>query len=178
MAFHHPFQESQGLGEPTPAQPHKSLTQVKKGKRGVGRDDSRPVQECMTLGIEKEEGGCPEGPVASCGLPVLAQVELQGNEPLLECPGDVFMGDRFGIQPSAFRSRIFREVEEDGFSCGPAPFQGLIQILHPFKAHGFLWFFRQVLESCRSGRHALPDHPPAGKTRNPSNRAAMARRSS
>jgi hypothetical protein len=136
VPFSHPFQESQGLGEPTPAQPHKSLTQVKKGKHGVGWDNPRPVQEGMTLGIEKEEGGCPEGPVASCGLPVPAQVELQGNEPLLKCPGDVFVGDRFGIQPSAFRSRIFREVEEDGFSVGPAPFQGLIQILHPFKTHG------------------------------------------
>ena len=91
----------------------------------------------MAVGIEEEEGGCPERPVAPGGLPVLAQVELQGNEALQEGPGDVFIGERFGIQPSAFRSRIFREVEEDGFSVGPAPLQGWIQILHPFKAHLF-----------------------------------------
>ena len=35
---------------------------------------------------------------------------------------------RFGIQPSALRSRIFREVEKDRSPLGPAPFQGLIQI--------------------------------------------------
>ena len=93
----------------------------------------------MTVWIEEEEGGGPEGSIASCGLPVLAKVELQGNEPLQEGPTNLFMRERFGIQPSAFGSRIFREIEEDGLSVGSAPLQGLIQILHPFKTHLYLF---------------------------------------
>ena len=158
VPVHHPFQESQGLGEPTPPEPHQSLAQVEKGKKGMSRDDPRPVQESVAVRIQKEEGGCPEGPIASGGLPVLAQIELQGNEALPEGPGDVFMGERFGIQPSTFRSRIFREVEEDGFPLGPALFQGLIQILRPFKAH--LYLFCRVLHapSNRGSGSRRPTH--------------------
>jgi hypothetical protein len=104
----------------------------------------------VAVGIEEEEGGCPEGPIAPGGLSVLAQVELQGNEALQEGPGDVFIGERFGIQPSAFRSRIFREVEEDGFPLGPTPFQGLIQILRPFKAHRIPSYTHQTSSKAHS----------------------------
>ena len=129
------FQKRQSLVEPTSPEPHQGLAQIQEGQKGRGRDHAGPVKESVAVWIEEEEGGCPEGPVPSRGLPVLPQVELQGNEPLPEGPGDVFIRERVGIQPKAFRSRIFREVEEDGLSVGPALFQGLLQILHPFNAH-------------------------------------------
>ena len=60
------------------------------------------------------------------------------------------MGERFGIQPSTFRSRIFRKVEEDRLPLGPTPFQGLIQILHPFKAHRIPFYNHQTSSNAHS----------------------------
>jgi hypothetical protein len=76
------------------------------------------------------------------------------------------MGERFGIQPSAFRSRIFREVKEDGSPLGPALFQGLIQIFRPIKVHLYPFFRVPMLR--RIGGPAPAAIPPKeqGRWRN------------
>ena len=129
------FQEVDSLFESTPPEPHQSLPQIQEGQEGFRWNQAGPIQQGMSIGIEKEEGRGPERPVAPRGITVLAKIELKRNEPFRENPEDLLVGKRFGFQPSAFRSGILREVKEDGFSFSPAPFKGMVQVARPFNPH-------------------------------------------